>query len=417
MEVSLLTRWRPYEAEKDGDAVARIWREVGWIESDEGDRKAFEVFADGYRGIVAEINGSAECYVATGSGSMRYRDVDIPLSMVAAVTTSHVARRQGLAGELTAASVARDAAEGAMLSTLGIFDQGYYDRLGYGTGGYEVWRSFDPGTLRVPVTHRPPIRLSEDDWEQVHACRHRRLRGHGGVNIDAGAATQAEMMWASNGFGLGYADGPDGALSHFFWVSSKQMEHGPWAIWFMAYETADQFLELMALIQSMGDQIALVRMREPASIQIQDLIHAPFRRHRISEKSQFEASARASAYWQTRICDLPGCIAAVHHDGDPLRFNLRLTDPISDLLPEDAPWQGVAGDYVVSLGNDSTAEPGSDAHLPTLDASVGAFTRMWLGVLPASGVAVTDDLSGPADLLAALDQAFLLPTPKPDWDF
>jgi len=61
------------------------------------------------------------------------------------------------------------------------------------------------------------------------------------------------------------------------------------------------------------------------------------------------------------------------------------------------------------------AAAGTDPALPTLTASVGAFTRLWLGVRPASGLAVTDDLTGPDDLLAGLDDAFHLPDPKPSW--
>ena len=72
---------------------------------------------------------------------------------------------------------------------------------------------------------------------------------------------------------------------------------------------------------------------------------------------------------------------------------------------------------MVTLGPASGAEPGLDPALPTLTASVGAFTRMWLGVRPASGLAVTDDLAGPPELLEALDWALRLPQPKPDWDF
>jgi hypothetical protein len=42
---------------------------------------------------------------------------------------------------------------------------------------------------------------------------------------------------------------------------------------------------------------------------------------------------------------------------------------------------------------------------------------MWLGVLPATGLSVTDNLTGPVDLLTALDVALRLPRPSPDWDF
>jgi hypothetical protein len=42
---------------------------------------------------------------------------------------------------------------------------------------------------------------------------------------------------------------------------------------------------------------------------------------------------------------------------------------------------------------------------------------MWLGVRPASGLAVTDELAGPPALLEQLDDVLLLPTPRPDWEF
>jgi hypothetical protein len=58
-----------------------------------------------------------------------------------------------------------------------------------------------------------------------------------------------------------------------------------------------------------------------------------------------------------------------------------------------------------------------DTGLPTLIATVNAFTRLWLGVGPATGLSFTDDLDGPRDLLVQLDHALRLPDPHPDWDF
>jgi len=60
---------------------------------------------------------------------------------------------------------------------------------------------------------------------------------------------------------------------------------------------------------------------------------------------------------------------------------------------------------------------GRDPGLSTLTASVNAFTRLWLGVRPARGLAVTDELSGPPALLEELDWLLRLPDPKPDWDY
>ena len=127
--------------------------------------------------------------------------------------------------------------------------------------------------------------------------------------------------------------------------------------------------------------------------------------------------ASASAGWQVRICDVAGCLEKTHLRCGSFRFNLDLTDPIAAYLGADQPWRGVGGRYVVSLGATCGAEPGAEQALPTLTASAGAFTRLWLGVRPATGLAVTDQLAGPPELLERLDEAFRLPVPKWDWMF
>ncbi len=409
---------RPYNPDTDFDGVARIWREIGWIDAgEEKQEKGLRLFVEQFESLVAVIDGAPECFVATGSGTIRHTTEDLPLSVVTAVTTSHVARREGLAKKLTAQSIARDAEAGAAVCALGMFDQGYYNKLGFGSGSYEYWHSVDPASLRVPGVARRPKRLGVEDWEAIHESRLKRQRGHGACSLDAGAATEAELLWASNGFGLGYADGPNGELTHLIWFSAKGMEFGPLNAWFMTYQTGAQFLELMSLLVQLGDNVQLVRLREPAHIQLQDLIDQPFRRRRMTEKAEFENKVRASAYWQMRVCDVAACVGAAKLNGDPVRFNLRLTDPIAAELDDDSGWQGVGGDYTVTFGSESSATAGHEEGLPLLEAGVGAFTRLWLGVRPATGLAVTDDLSGPEDLLTDLDRVLRLPTPKPDWDF
>lgn len=407
---------RTYDPDQDLEGVARIWTEIGWIDAGaEDEKKGLAAFADQYNALVAIIDDAPECFVATGSGSMRYLDEDLPLSVVTAVTTSHVARRRGLAKKLTAQAVARDAEAGAAVAALGMFDQGYYNQLGFGTGTYEYWHAIDPASLRVPVKARPPVRLGTDDWQRIHRSRLARLRGHGSCNIQAPAATQAEMLWASNGFGLGYEE--DGEITHHMWFSTKAMEFGPLNMWWMSYQTTDQYLELLALLVHLGDNVQLVRMREPVGVQIQDLINKPFRRRRMTEKSDYANRTRAAAYWQMRICDVAACLAATKLQGEPVRFNLELSDPIDPLLGEEWTWRGVAGDYVVELGPISSASRGHEIHLPTLETTVNAFTRLWLGVRPATGLAATDQLNAPSGLLGELDRVLRLPTPKPDWDF
>jgi hypothetical protein len=410
--------FRVYDPEKDSDAVHRIWHETGWIEA--GHEPQMDLFIEAGRSWVAMIDGEAECLVNTAAGTVRYLDADLPMSCVTGVTTSRIARKQGYAARLTAKSIAADAEEGALVSALGMFEQGFYNRLGFGTGGYEHLVSFAPAALRVGDEARPrvPRRLTSDDWEMVHANRLRRHRSHGACNITSPSFTRAAMAEYKNGFGLGFTDGPDGALSHHLWGSVPgDVESGPYRVEWMAWQTPEHLLELLGLIKNLGDQVALVRIREPAGVQLQDLLDKPFARYTVTEGSKYEARAKAIAYWQMRICDLPGCLAQTKLGTGDARFNLRMTDPIERFLPDDTSWRGAGGDYVVTLGAACGAERGHDAGLPTLTASVNAFTRLWLGVGPPMGLRFTDDLDGPMDLLQQLDHVLRLPDPHPDWDF
>jgi hypothetical protein len=410
---------RAYEHERDREAAHRVWLEVGWIDKDQ--TEIADIFYQSGGAMVAEVSGAAECLVLTAPGCMRYLQEDLPMFGVTGVTTSRIVRKQGLASRLTARAVAEEAAKGALVGCLSMFEQGYYNQLGFGTGGYERWVGFDPARLRIPVQARVPARLSEDNWKAIHAARLARMRSHGGCCLNSPGITRAELKWMKHGFGLGYlaadADADAAEISHHVWLTTRDGESGPYTVQWMSYRSWDQFLELMALIRTFGDQIHLVRMNEPPGIQLQDLMEQPFKQRRISEKSKYDVRAHSSAYWQARICDLQGCLANTHLRCAELRFNLALHDPIPRLLDESAPWYGIGGEYVVSLGRDSSAEPGRDERLPTLSASVGAFTRLWLGVLSATGLSVTDELAGPKELLDELDWAFGLPKPRLDWEF
>lgn len=405
--------FRTYDPERDREAALRIWQEVGWLRK--GREEEMERFVRSGRALVAEMEGEAECLVLSSPGTIRYQEEDLPFACVTGVTTSRVARRQGFAGRLTAHAVAADALDGALVSGLGMFEQGFYNKLGFGTGAYEIVHSLDPAHLRVPIVPRAPRRLTAEDWERVHAARLARMRRHGGCNMARPEMSRIEMD-PESGFGLGYCDPQTGELAHHFWCEGEG-EHGPYRVLWLAFRTNEEFLELMALIQSLGDQVRLVRLPDPPGIQLQDLLDRPFQRRQASKGSSFESNAWAHAGWQVRLLDLPACLARTHLPWADLRLNVSLIDPIDRLLDDDVPWHGTAGDYVVTLGTESGAERGRDASLPTLSASVNAFTRMWLGVRPATGLAATDDLSGPPDLLEDLDDAFRLPSPHPDWPF
>jgi len=327
--------FRNYDPERDKEALHRLWIGIGWLEK--GKEEGMDLFIGCGRTLVAEVNGEAEALVSSMPGTMRYLDEELWLSALTAVTISRMLRKRGVAKRLTSQLIAKDAVEGAMLAGLGMFEQGFYNQLGFGTGGYEHWIALDPAHLRVPSPERLPRRIAKGDWAIAHAARLARMQGHGSCNLIPVEFTRASMLDAKNGFGFGFCDGPDGELTHYFWCSTKEPESGPYNVQWMAYQTWEQFLELMGLLRSFGDQVRLVWMREPPGIQLQDLLDQPFKRRQVSEKAKFETVIRATAYWQMRICDLMGCLARTHLRGGEVRFNLALHDGIERFLDQSAP--------------------------------------------------------------------------------
>ena len=123
---------RKYEP-KDKNQCVRIFREVGWMEGKDSDNAVFEASISEANALVAELNGEVEVFVVTRTGSCRYQEADIPLSAVTGVVTSRIARQQGIASSVTAHAIAESAMNGASISMLGMFDQGYYEKFGYGS--------------------------------------------------------------------------------------------------------------------------------------------------------------------------------------------------------------------------------------------------------------------------------------------
>lgn len=408
----------PLSLEDHLDAIFRIWQEVGWISwTAPGLRDSFSHFLRDSTGYVGEIENRPESCVTTCPGKIRYLSQDLSLTCITSVTTSHVARKQNLAQHLTVHAIAEAAASGSSVAALGMFEQGFYNRFGFGSGPYNHVVSFDPADLRSQATYRPPQRLSSQDWQAVHASRLERARFHGGCTVDPAGNTRWRMEQLKQGFGLGYFDGPGDSLSHHLWFDVEDFRNGPYTVQWLACQSPKQLLELLTLLQGFGDQVRLVRMTEPPGIQLQDLINKPISHLLLSKDARFEQGIRSISPAQDRILDLASCLSKTQLPCAPLRFNLHLSDPIEQYLDAKSVWRGCGGTFTVTLGEESAAETGATKSLPTLDASVNAFTRLWLGVRPASGLAITDDLSGPESLLQQLDEVFRLPVPLHDWEF
>jgi hypothetical protein len=396
----------------DLPSVTRMWQEVGWLDDSELQAGALGHLMGYGATRVGVIDGDAECLVHRTPGSIRYDRHDLSLCANTAVTTSSVARNLGLATRLTAEAIAAGAEEGAAVAALGMFEQGFYNRFGMGTLAYLHHLTFDPAQLRVDPPRRRPVRITRDDWAEVAALMARRERRHGSVHLDPPEVFRAELDWTENPFvGLGFrAD--DGRLIACL-VGTNAGEHGPLKVGVFAYEDDDALRDLLGLVRSLSAQVHAVSMIEPAGIQLQDLLETPLR------SSDPDAPIHrkwhtATAWYQLRILDLVAGVAARSWAGDAVAFDLVLTDPLSDA---DVAWAGLAGDHTITIGQQSSAEAGHRGDLPVLRASVSAFSRLWFGVRPATGLAVTDELAGDLELLRALDHALVLPPPLPELSF
>ncbi len=405
---------RQFVYEDDLDDVKRIWKEVGWVDDEHGAQQLDHFFATGET-LLATVNGKPECSVHTVSADMQIHESVISALAVTAVTTSHLGRGRAFAQRLTAQQLIRAQREGCGLSVLGMFDQGFYDKLGFGTGSYEREFVIDPGTLMVPVPRRTAIRLTVADYEEMHDCLMKRCRQHGSVSLHPARVYRGDIGFGENAFGLGYRD-QDGVLTHFVWLDPGETpEHGPYALRFVAYRVPEQLLELLGLLKSLADQIYSISLIEPPDLQLQILLERPLRNADISRGSKHASNTRSLAWWQARILDLPICLRALAGASDEFAFAAVITDP----LTEYGDGAGIAGSWRMQLGPSAGAErcKAGVTGLPVLRASVNAMTRLLLGVGTASNLALTDHIEGSKDLLKNLDRALHVRSPVVGWDF
>jgi len=407
-------KYRNFDLKKDKDAVFDILNECGWVHNKKKD-KYLNNFLPVANTLVIDVNGKAEVMATSSVGTIRYQEEKLKLSALTGVTASLLARKQGFAGKLTATRLALDAEKGAEVGALCIFDQGYYNKLGFGNGNYEQIVCITPATLNIKRKPKIPVRLTERDYKKIHENRVNRLSNHCAVTLPE-YTTKAELSEENKNMGFGYFD-EKGNLTHHIWLHGKGKEQGPLWISWMAYQNLDQLMDLLAFLKSFEEQILMIKMVEPPFINMQDFIEKPFLFKGMTQKSEHQNKISSSAYWQLRILNLQKCIKKTHLNCEDFTFNLQLSDPIGKYIAEDVKWRGITGDYVITLGKDSSVKKGKQKDLLTLKASVGTFTRMWFGIMPASTLVYSDSIEASDELLKKLDKAFLLPEAHVDWGF
>lgn len=407
---------RRYDNSLDLEPCRRIWREAGWLPDCPQGLQAMEDYFIGNQCTVAELEGQAEALAVAVPGTLRHLRERLPFLAVTSVVVGHAARKRGLGAAVTAQATARGAEDGCAVAALGIFEQGYYNRLGYGNGPCTRIVTFRPSDLpgKLPYPERP-CRIGHADLDGIYGNIRTRMACHGQALLSK-SFYDAELRWDGKAWGLGCRD-QGGALTHHIWFSGTSGEHGPCRVGWLCYGSSSQLLELMALIRGLGDQIDLVIMEEPPHLQSQDLFKTPIRDSRMLHGGRTRVGMRTLSYTQLRILDLGTALKNTRIPWGEQRFNLTLTDPVTDFLPPGCSWKGCAGEYTVVLGPESSAEPGHTRGLPEMRADIGAFSRLWFGVRPPSVLAATDGIRAPEPLLQSLDGILPLPEPRFNCDF
>lgn len=145
------TEIRPYDPEGDREDARRIWWEVGWLRKEQGER--LDRYLANSRALVGIVEGQAECLVITAPRAVRHQEEELPFAGGMGVTTSHVARRQGLAKRTTALAASAGAFTRLWLGVRPATGLAFTDSLAGPPGLLEVL----DGILRLPDP--------KPDWE------------------------------------------------------------------------------------------------------------------------------------------------------------------------------------------------------------------------------------------------------------
>ena len=302
-------------------------RNAGWEEEGYDLQADLDKHLPACAGECACASGHAISVVIDMPGWFRYQERLLPLHAVTGVATMMHARRGGAAGRLLARALHRAHDEGAVVSALGAFDQGYYNRLGYGNGCNDVVAWFDPAALNVAEPTLNVVSLGAGDASRMHAARVRRYQWHGACSITPDGFTSGAVASCGNrGFGLGIEE--DGALrAHLFGARDCEDGETKVTLYWVCADAPHYLVELFGALKRLADQIEEARMVSPPYFCLQDMVRRPLRKNMHIGTPQGDA-----LFWQLRILDVRRAIEAVSLSArEPVVFNMTLSDPLANM--------------------------------------------------------------------------------------
>ena len=396
--------------------VAALHKDAGWNLELDGFDEGLRFHVPDCTVRVAADDERVHSAVLGAEGQFRYLDRTLRLSAITGVLTASWARRRGYAGRLLAELLEEEQQRGAVVASLGVFDQGFYNRYGFGNMGRDPVLVLNPSAIRVPRkvsgalgaagTRIVPISHRDDD--EVYAAHIRRYTGHGACTIVKRGFIQGFLRYAGEqSFGLGIAVG-DRLVAHFFGrrVSEEHVD-----LFWLCADTQEYYIQLLALLRTLSDQLTQVKIVMPPDVMVYDFLERPLQ-WGVVHRHSFDDLL----FWQLRVLDVVRAVEAVSIPlASPLRFVAEISDPIVAHSPSG--WRGCAGEYTMSIGLESRCVRGAEVGLSRVRMSIGAFSRFWSGAASARALACSDEFAAEDALLERLTREYCVPRPRRDCDF
>lgn len=306
----------------------------------------------------------------------RVRGEWLPMAGLSAVASPPEHRRQGLVGEMMAASLAEYRERGQRLSALYPFDEGFYARYGWATGCRYHRATVEPAALSVVADDATGAfrRVGPDEFDALEPVYEAWLDG-----VDLATRRRADW-WRDRVF-----QSHDGELTAAVWERDGEprgylvydVEDGDDGRRLKTYEVAyadhETYVNLLRYCYNHDSQVSEVELYGRDHGRILEVV---------TDRDAVELEVASGP--MVRVVDVPAALGAIHYPG------VDHEDLVLAVEDEHAPWND--GTVAVRVRDgEATVEETDEA--PAATVGVGTLSQLYVGHLSVARARAVGDLS------------------------
>lgn len=313
-----------------------------------------------YRGLYDGAKLVAGCghleFTATVRGEW------LPMAGLSVVASDPTTRRQGFVGELLAESLEEYRDRGWPIAALRPFDEAFYARYGWATGGRRQTATIEPAALSVTAAAASGEcrRVTSDEYTMLGTVFRSWLDG---VTL---ATRRSEDWWRDRVFLTS-----DGELFCYAWLRNDEprgyliydVDDGTdghrMRVREMAYADHEAYLNLLYFCYNHDSQVEEIRLTGYAQDRLLDVV---------TDRDALELTVAADK--MVRIVDVAAALEALSYPGvDDLEFTLTVAD-------DHANWNDET--FAVTVVNEEATVTRTDAS-PDASIDVGTLSQLFVG--------------------------------------